>query len=292
MRAIYNGMPGAQPACHHPRMKLATYQDGSRDGQLVVVSDDLTQAHHASGIATRLQQVLDDWTFLAPQLQDLARTLASGKARHAFPFDPRLCMAPLPRAYRLVDAQGPDAPLPPPLGAELAGDALDGPHRAIPADGAETTLALAVRPVLALGDLPCGAADGQARDGVRLVLLAHHWQQRQGLDGPLWRSSMAFAPVAVTPDALGRAWQRGRLSLSLRSTVADQAEPPSDLVAVDIAATVAELARARAVRSGTLLALPGLAWRGLGAAQQVESDACDALGQSVFGALVQARRED
>nr|MBP8270822.1 hypothetical protein [Sphaerotilus sp.] len=172
----------------------------------------------------------------------------------------------------------------------LAGDALEGPHRAIPAGGTDT--ALAVRPVLVLGDLPCGAADGQAWDGVRLVLLAHHWQQRQGLDGPLRVSSMAFAPVAVTPDALGRAWQRGRLSLSLRSTVAGQAEPPSDLVAADIAATVAELARARAVRSGTLLALPGLAWRGLGSAQQVESDACDAQGQSVFGALVQARRED
>ena len=52
-------------------MKLATYKDGSRDGQLVVVSRDLSTAHYATGIATRLQQVLDDWNFLAPQLQDL-----------------------------------------------------------------------------------------------------------------------------------------------------------------------------------------------------------------------------
>lgn len=267
-------------------MKLATYQDGSRDGQLVVVSDDLTQAHHASGIATRLQQVLDDWTFLAPQLHDLARTLQSGKARHAFPFDPRLCMAPLPRAYRLVDGQAPDTV--PPLGADLSGDALEGPHRAIPAQGADT--AVAVRAVLALGDLPCGAADGQARDAVRLVLLAHHWRQR--LDGVLRASSLAFAPVAVTPDALGLAWQRGRLSLSLRSTVDGQAESPIDLCATDLAASVAELARARAVRSGTLLALQGPVWRALGSAQQVETDAWDEQGQSVFGALVQARRED
>ena len=47
-------------------MKLATFKDGSRDGQLVVVSRDLTQAHFASGIATRLQQVLDDWNFISP----------------------------------------------------------------------------------------------------------------------------------------------------------------------------------------------------------------------------------
>ena len=39
-------------------MKLATYKDGSRDGQLVVVSRDLSQAHYATGIATRLQQAL------------------------------------------------------------------------------------------------------------------------------------------------------------------------------------------------------------------------------------------
>ena len=59
-------------------MKLATYKDGSRDGQLVVVSRDLTTAHYASGIATQLQQVLDDWNFLSPQLQDLSQTLNQG----------------------------------------------------------------------------------------------------------------------------------------------------------------------------------------------------------------------
>jgi hypothetical protein len=32
-------------------MKLATYKDGSRDGQLVVVSRDLSTAHYATGIA-------------------------------------------------------------------------------------------------------------------------------------------------------------------------------------------------------------------------------------------------
>jgi fumarylacetoacetate (FAA) hydrolase len=267
-------------------MKLATYQDGSRDGQLVVVSDDLTQAHHASGIATRLQQVLDDWTFLAPQLQDLAHTLQSGKARHAFPFDPRLCMAPLPRAYRLVDAQAPTtAPtMPPdtPLGADLAGDALAGPRHAL---GAGTEMG--VRLVLALGDVPRGAAADQARDGVRLVLLAHHWQHWQ--DGVLRASSLACAPVAVTLDGLGRVWQRGRLSLSLRSVVEGQAEPPVALSAADVGGWVAGLARARAVTSGTLLALPGLPHRTLGAARQIETEAWDDQGQPVFGALVQAR---
>src|SRR5450631_1291498 len=84
-------------------MKLATYKDGSRDGQLVVVSRDLTLAHYSTGIAGRLHQVLDDWNFLSPQLQELSQALNHGKARRAFEFDPRLCMAPLPRAYQWLD---------------------------------------------------------------------------------------------------------------------------------------------------------------------------------------------
>src|SRR3954451_3481775 len=84
-------------------MKLASYKDGSRDGQLVVVSRDLTTAHFATGIATRLQQALDDWNFIAPLLQDLSVALNHGKTRHAFPFEPARCMAPLPRAYQWAD---------------------------------------------------------------------------------------------------------------------------------------------------------------------------------------------
>jgi len=194
-------------------MKLATYKDGSRDGQLVVVSDDLTLAHHASGIVTRMQQLLDDWNFLAPQLQDLNRTLALGKARHAFPFEPRMCMAPLPRAYRLVDAQPPtDEEL---IGARLAGDGMAGAHDGLPmTEGAAGVDAeWGAQLVLALGDVPQGAGDDQARDGVRLVMLGNQW--RHWLQQTLVASSMAWAPVAVTPDELGRGWHRGRLALTV-----------------------------------------------------------------------------
>ena len=84
-------------------MKLATLRDGSRDGQLAVVSRDLSLAHHATAIAGRLQNALDDWSFIAPQLEDLYQTLNEGRARHAFRFDSRVAMAPLPRAYQWAD---------------------------------------------------------------------------------------------------------------------------------------------------------------------------------------------
>ena len=275
-------------------MKLATYRDGSRDGQLVVVSADLTQAHHASGIATRLQQVLDDWNFLAPQLQDLARTLALGKARHAFPFEPRMCMAPLPRASRLVDGRAvPDALC---IGPELAGDAMTGPHSALPQAEPGTALDFAARVVLALGDVPRGAAQDQARDGVRLLMLACHWQRTLPGSPQTWLdASLACAPVAVTPDELGRDWRRGRLAVALSTSVDGTAQPPAEASPASVpeaGALVAGLARHRAVTAGTLLALPGPQRTALDGAAQIEIDARDGLGQSVFGAILQRRRSD
>ncbi len=87
-------------------MKLATYKDGSRDGQLVVVSCDLTLAHYATGIANTMQAVLDDWNFMSPQLEDIFVSLNQGRARHAFPFDAARCMAPLPRIYQWIAKEG------------------------------------------------------------------------------------------------------------------------------------------------------------------------------------------
>ena len=55
-------------------MKLATYKDGSRDGQLVVVSRDLATGHYASGIATRLQQVLELRRKKVPVVEDLLQS--------------------------------------------------------------------------------------------------------------------------------------------------------------------------------------------------------------------------
>ena len=84
-------------------MKLATINDGTRDGHLAVVARDLKTAHLADGIAPTLQAALDDWAFISPQLDDLYQALNSSRAARSFEFDPSACMAPLPRAYQWVD---------------------------------------------------------------------------------------------------------------------------------------------------------------------------------------------
>ncbi len=223
-------------------MKLATYKDSSRDGQLVVVSRDLSTAHYATGIATRLQQVLDDWNFLSPQLQDLYETLNQGKARHAFPFEPAQCMAPLPRAYQWADgsafinhvelvrkarnAEVPESFYTDPLMYQGGSDDFMGPCDDIVAADEAWGIDFESEVAVITSDVPMGASPEQAIDGIRLLMLANDVSLRNLIPGELAKGfgfvqskpATAFSPVAVTPDEAGDAWTGGRLHLTLQST--------------------------------------------------------------------------
>jgi fumarylacetoacetate (FAA) hydrolase len=261
-------------------MKLATYKDGSRDGQLLVVSRDLHSAHFATGIATRMQQLLDDWNFLSPQLEDLYQTLNQGKARHAFAFEPRCCMAPLPRAYQWADgsafpnhidllsrARGQQAPadfMDDPRVYQGGSDDLLGPHDdAVFADAAwgidyEAELAVVT------GDVAMGISADAALDSVRLLLLANDWSLRHLVPGELAKGfgflqskpATAFAPVAVTPDELGAAWQGGRVHLPV--DIAWNGRPVAHIdagaeMALHFGQLIAHLARTRRLRAGSIV---------------------------------------
>ncbi len=223
-------------------MKLATYKDGSRDGQLLVVSRDLTSAHYATGIAERLQQVLDDWNFLSPQLQDLSETLNQGKARHAFPFDPKQCMAPLPRAYQWVagsaylnhvelmrraqKAEMPASFSTDPLMYQGGSDDFLGPCEAVVCASEAFGIDFEAELAVITGDVPMGSSPGQALDGIRLLMLANDVSLRNLIPSELAKGfgfvqskpATTFSPVAVTLDELGPAWAQGRVHLTLQST--------------------------------------------------------------------------
>jgi len=248
-------------------MKLATYKDGSRDGQLVVVSRDLATAHFASGVATRLQQVLDDWNFLSPQLQDLSTTLNHGKARHAFPFDPAMCMAYLNHVELVRKARGAEMPASfygDPLMYQGGSDDFLGPcDEAVFAStdwGVDFEAELAV----ITGDVAMGAAPAQALEGVRLLMLANDWSLRELIPAELAKGfgfvqskpATAFSPVAVTPDELGEAWQGGRVHLTLQSSWNGrkvglcEAGPE---MSFHFGQLIAHIAKTRQVRAGSIV---------------------------------------
>ena len=84
-------------------MKLATRNDHTRDGRLVVVSRDLTQCVAVPEIARTLQAALDHWAAAEPGLNAISTELNAGRMPDAEPFDPAHAMAPLPRAYQWAD---------------------------------------------------------------------------------------------------------------------------------------------------------------------------------------------
>jgi fumarylacetoacetate (FAA) hydrolase len=261
-------------------MKLATYQDGSRDGQLVVVSRDLTLAHYASGVATRLQQVLDDWNFLSPQLEELSQTLNHGKARHAFAFDPALCMAPLPRAYQWADgsafvnhvelvrkARGADMPesfWTDPLMYQGGSDDFSGPRGDIVATSVEHGVDFEAEVAVITGDVAMGTGADAALEGIRLLMLANDVSLRHLIPPELAKGfgflqskpATAFSPVAVTPDELLHAWNGGRVHLNLESTWNGKRVglcSAGDEMTFHFGQLIAHLCKTRNVRAGSII---------------------------------------
>ena len=261
-------------------MKLATYQDGSRDGQLVVVSRDLASAHYATGIATRMQQALDDWNFISPQLQDLYTTLNHGRARHAFAFDPAMCMAPLPRAYQWADgsayinhvelvrrarnAEVPESFYTDPLMYQGGSDDFLGPCEAARFADESWGIDFESEVAVITGDVAMGTTPESALEGVRLVMLANDWSLRNLIPAELAKGfgffqskpATAFSPVAVTPDELGEAWKGGRVHLSLQSSWNGKKVGLCDAgseMTFHFGQLIAHIAKTRNVRAGSIV---------------------------------------
>lgn len=261
-------------------MKLATYKDGSRDGQLVVVSRDLGTAHYATGIASKLQQVLDDWGFLSPQLQDVYDQLNAGRARHAFPFDPAQCMAPLPRAYQWADgsaylnhvelvrkarnAEVPESFYTDPLMYQGGSDDFIGPCDDVVVPSEAMGIDFEAEIAVITGDVKMGATPEQALDGIRLVMVANDVSLRNLIPAELAKGfgffqskpATAFSPVAVTLDELGGAWNHGRLDLVVQSTWNGRKVGMCDAgpeMTFHFGQLIAHVAKTRNVRAGSII---------------------------------------
>ncbi len=261
-------------------MKLASYKDGSRDGQLVVVARDLRTAHYATEVATRMQHVLDDWGFLSPQLEDLYTALNHGRARDAFSFDPALCMAPLPRAYQWADgsaylnhvqlvrkARGAEVPqsfYTDPLMVQGGSDDLLGPCDDIVCASEDWGIDFEAEVAVVTGDLAMGTAPDAALDGIRLLMLANDVSLRNLIPAELAKGfgfvqskpATAFSPVAVTPDELGAAWQGGRVHLNLESVWNGRRVGLCDAgpeMSFHFGQLIAHLCKTRRVRAGSIV---------------------------------------
>lgn len=261
-------------------MKLATLKDGTRDGQLAVVARDLKLAALADGIAPTLQSALDDWGFIAPQLQALYDELNAGRAERSFAFDAARCMAPLPRAFQWADgsayvnhvelvrrarnAQMPESFWHDPLMYQGGSDDFLGPQDDIECLDEDWGIDFEGEVAVITGDLDMGASPAQAEQSIRLLMLVNDVSLRNLIPAELGKGfgfvqskpATSFSPVAITPDELGGAWSEGRVHLPLRATwngvVVGTPAAGSDMV-FNFPQLIAHLAKTRNVRAGSII---------------------------------------
>ncbi|MEP7221460.1 MAG: fumarylacetoacetate hydrolase family protein [Novosphingobium sp.] len=255
-------------------MKLASLSaisaetgSGSRDGRLMVVSDDLAWCADAGHIVATMQGALDDWTRYEPALAALATDLEHGSIPRER-FHEREALAPLPRAY--LWANGRDE--------VCAGDTLQGARSAIGCGG-ECLPAPGL--CVVTGEVAKGASADAALGAVRLVGLINDVSAAGLCPG----QATAFSPVLVTPDALGAAWElplalhveRGGQTVS----TAPGASPCS------LGEAIAQLARTRSIGAGSVFGASTPWTEPLRAGETVRIEVRDAKGHSVFGAIEQ-----
>jgi len=227
-------------------MKLASLRNGMRDGQLLVVSRDLSRALPVPHIAPNLQSALDDWARILPRLEEAARGLEDGHAAGSFPFQPTQVLAPLPRAHHWVDgsayvnhvelvrkARGVE--MPPsfwtdPLVYQGGSDDFLPPTADVPLPSEAHGIDLEAEVAVITDDVAMGTSATAARSHIKLLMLVNDWSLRNLIPAELAKGfgfyqskpATAFSPVAVTPDELGDAWDGGKALLPLVSHINGQ----------------------------------------------------------------------
>jgi fumarylacetoacetate (FAA) hydrolase len=257
-------------------MKLASIKSG-RDGELALVSRDLKSAFALPGT---LQTALDHWSEVEPKLTSLAAALDEGKVPRAFPFDPRQCAAPLPRAYQWADgsayvvhvelvrrARGADVPpsfWTDPMIYQGGSDSFLGPMDPIPIADESWGIDFEAEIAVITDDVPMGVTVEEAGKHIRLLMLANDVSLRNLIPAELakgfgfyqskpWTS---FSPVAVTPDELGDAWNGGSIDLplitTLNETVFGRPNARTGMV-FDFPRLIAHAAKTRPLGAGTII---------------------------------------
>lgn len=258
-------------------MKLATLNNGSRDGQLVVVNRDLTRMRAVPHIAATLQQALDDWARCAPLLQAEYDDL---RASDGQPFDPARCAAPLPRAYQWLDASAylnhvdltrrarggemPPSFLTDPVMYQGASDDFMGARDPITATSEDLGVDLEAEIVVITDDVPQGVDPATALEHVVLLGLVNDVTLRnvvlpelaKGFGFLQGKPASALSPVFVTPDELAPYWRDGKLHRPMQVWLNDRliGQPlAGEEMQFHFGELIAHAARTRRLGAGTIL---------------------------------------
>lgn len=261
-------------------MILATRRTSHRDGELLVVHKDHSRAVSASAIAPHLQTALENWSEMAPRLQDLSEQLHQGTAGGAFDLDVQTLHSPLPRSHAWMDgssyinhvvlvrkARGAEPPKTlktDPLMYQGGSDYFLGPYDDIPAESTDWGVDFESEVVIVTDDVPMGVPVEEAEKHIQLVMLCNDVSLRNLIPPELAKGfgflqskpPTAFSPFALTLDELGDSWKDARVHLPLQTKLNGEWFGSPDAgpeMHFSFAQLIAHAARTRPLTAGTLI---------------------------------------
>lgn len=260
-------------------MKFASLKSEHKDGRLVLVSRDGTQALEVADIAPHLIDALERWDVVQQPLQSAYESLNARRAAGSFAFDPAQCLAPLPRSPQWLDGsaflnhsnlmdKAFNKPPPPlvetvPMMYQGASDDFLGPHEAVALPRVEDGIDFEGEFGVITGSVPMGVDAASALACVRLLVQINDWslralgphEMKTGFGFLQAKPSTAFAPIAVTPDELGDAWRDGRVQMQLHVQWNGQrfGEPHGGEMNFHFGQLIAHAARTRRLSAGCIV---------------------------------------
>ena len=254
-------------------MKLATLDNGTADGRLVVVSNDGSRCLEPESFTTLLQAI-ENWSQAQEHCRMLAEQLAAGKGR---PVTPSQFMAPLPRAWQWLDGSAFDShgelmqqafkhePIErdKPLMYQGMSHRFYGPLEDMPFPRAEDGIDFEGEFGVITDAVPMGISAEEALSHIKLLVLVNDWSLRNlavpemktGFGWIQAKPACSMAPFAVPPDVAGPAWQDGRLHLDLQVVWNGKhfGNPNGGAMSVGFHELIAHAAATRSLCAGTII---------------------------------------
>jgi fumarylacetoacetate (FAA) hydrolase len=259
-------------------MKLGTIKSKSRDGELVVVSDNLAKAVRVSHIVSSLREAIEQWEIVKAPLENVYGRLNKGNFDDAFDFDPLQACAPMPRCFQWLDgsaflnhgelmvrafnlAARPDFTIP--LLYQGASDDFIGPCDDVVLPSEDDGIDFEGEYAVVVDEVPMGTRAEQAEKHIKLVMLVNDVSLRafgpremaSGFGFIHAKPSTAFGPVAVTTEELGDSWQNGRLQLNLDVYLNGEkvGSPNGGEMHFDFCQLIEHATRTRRLKAGTII---------------------------------------
>ncbi|MBI0395419.1 fumarylacetoacetate hydrolase family protein [Acinetobacter bereziniae] len=219
-------------------MKFATLKNGTRDGQLVFVSRDLRFAQPIPEFAQTMLQLLEQWDEVENKLYDAYQLFNEIPNKNGFLFDPQNTLAPLPRCFQFVDGSAflnhgrimkeaykikNEEPQGIPILIQRQSDDFRSSVDDYAFPSAKDLCDFEAEFAVAVSDIPMGSSKEEIKSSIKLVMILNDVSMRGILNREIKmgfgfiqaKTATIFAPVAVTPDELGKAWEDEKIALNI-----------------------------------------------------------------------------